>query len=195
MSRLLILGVLALAGCGLVSRFKPAAPAFAVTPTPAGPTVTQTGPAAVPAKVNTETTQTTIPFPPGAKITIETSPAQTMTPAAVITETRQQITAPTAFAPPAPPTAREQANADAVTRSYYFAGVLAILAGLLAWRAHLKAAGIAALGAIAVPLVTNFISSEWGQRVLIAVVCIAGALYAAWHFMNDKKAAATPPTS
>jgi len=181
---------LLLAGC-IPGGFKPpAAPSFVVTPTPAGPNITQTGAAAVPAQVNTARTETLIPLPPGARITIETSPEQTGAPAITITETRQQVTAPTAYAPPAPPTAREQANAAAVTRSYYFAGGLALLAGLLAWRGHLKAAGIAVLGAIGAPLATNFISSEWGQRVAIGAVCIAGAFFAAWHFMRDKNPAA-----
>lgn len=197
MAFLLSLIIFLCAGCNALPH-KAKSPTFKLT-TPQSGTIEANGDAQTPAKVETTQTETTVPIPANSQVSFvaatPTEPAKTVItlaqPSIARTVTKSEhITAPIAFTPPAGPTLGEQTDANAVTRSYYFAGALGILAALLAYRAHVKAAVIAGLCALAVVPVTKFIGSTWGQFIVIAGVCIAGALFAAWHFMNDKQRAA-----
>jgi len=187
--------LLPLAGCSSVGKLlnlsKTTPPALSVTPTANGPAVVQSGDAAQPARVVTTETQASIPVPAGAVITIAPPPFAGETQAeplpVVVTTKSTDITGPRSHTPPPPPTPSQLANADAVRQSYYFAGALVLGAGFLFWRGHVKAAVVASVCAIGVPVLANVASAEWAQRLFIAGACIAGALFAAWHFMNDKK--------
>lgn len=192
------LALIPLAGCSSVGKLigasKGEPPALTVTPTEHGSKVEQTGTSEQPARVVTTDTLTNVPIAPGSTITISPPPVQTpdevgRQPAGEVTlRTRtQDVTGPRAYAPPAPPTAAQVANADAIRQSYYFAGALIVGAGFLFWRAHLKAAAVAAVCAVLVPIVANFAGSAAAQKLFIAAVCISGALFAAWHFMQDNK--------
>lgn len=195
-------------GCGITSRLETAAKAapnfvFKAPATPAGPgaEIQQTGLAATPATVNTAATVTEIPMQPGATITITAAPRDggsarpEALPVIRVTDRREHVTTPTAYAPPAGPTLSEITDADAVRRSYYYAAALVALAALLAYRAHAKAAIVAGLAALAVVPVTKFIGSAWGQGIVIAGICVAGALFAAWHFMEDRRKATPAPAA
>ena len=188
---LLFWGAFFFIGCSITSKLKPSAPNF-LFKSRAGSEVTQAGNAAAPAQVTTGNTVTEIPLPPGASITINApavdpfNPVPEKIPVVRVTEHREQITTPTAFTPPAPPSANEIATASAL-RWFLIAGlILAIGAGLLLWRGHGKAALIAGIGAVAVPLLGKFLSEEWAVRALLITAGISGALFAAWHFINDK---------
>jgi hypothetical protein len=177
-------------GCGLPTWRGKAKAATAKIETAAGAKFEQTGDAAAPAVVSNTRRTIEIPVAPGSEIIVRAPTpalASDPLPSVTVTESAEVITGPASFSPPAPPTAREQANADAILRSYYFAGGLTLLAALLLWRGHGKAAGIAFLAAVAAPLLANFIGSEWGLRISIAGLCISGALFAAWHFMRDRQ--------
>ena len=192
----LILAAFVLVHCGCAGFRAKVAAAKAAKPPAAtvGPlVVTQSGSAEVPASSNVETSTTETVLPAGSVITVvpatennservevKLSAGTTLKTAA----SRTVLTAPRAFAPPAPPSARELANADGVAKSYWFAGALALGAAALAYTGHGKAALFAAAGAVAAPLLANFVASEIALRVVIGCACVAGALFAAYHLMH-----------
>lgn len=164
-------------------------------PTPTGP-IEIKGDALQPPEINTSQTSAEMPVPADSQVSFvgatATEPAKvtvTLKQPTIIrsTTTAQHVVGPTSHKPPAPPSLTDQADAEAVTRSYWFAGGLALLAGLLVWRAHMKAALIAGAGAIAVVPITKFVGSTWGMVVVLISLAVAASLFAAWHFMNDKK--------
>jgi hypothetical protein len=192
----LLVCILPLAGCSHVGKLvrlsKPTPPALSVIPTANGPAVTQSGDAAEPARVVTTETSASVPVPAGAVITISPPPYAEGKPnpeplPVVYTVKSSDITGPRSHVPPPPPTPGQLANADAIRQSYFFAGALILGAGFLFWRGHLKAAAVASVSAVAVPMVANIAGSEWAQKLFIAGACIAAALFAGWHFMQDKK--------
>lgn len=155
--------------------------------------VIQTGSAEVPASSNVETSNTETALPAGSVVTVTPATENTLEQVAVklsaasvlkTSASRTVLTAPRAFAPPAPPSAREVANADGVAKSYWFAGALGLAAAALAYTEHGKAALFAAAGAVAAPLLANFVASEIALRVVIGCACVAGALFAAYHLMH-----------
>ena len=176
--------------CATTTRF-PKSPVFSHN-SKTGETV-QTGDAAKHASISSVDSKTEIPFPPGSVITIRTPDAPAATvgtttaiPVATVTEHREVISTPTAFTPPAPASPSEIAKGDGIRIFYYVGGFLALAACALAYLEHGKAAIIAGIGAIAVPCLANFLSSEWAVRACVAVVCISGALFIAWHFVKGK---------
>jgi len=189
------------AGCSALPQ-KPTPPKLTV-PTPNGP-LNISGDAATAPEILTTQTQTETPVPADSQISFvaatATEPAKVLvtvkTPTVIRSTTNtQNVKGATSHQPPAPPSLTDQADAAAVTRSYWFAGGLALLAGLFVWRAHIKAAIFAGIGAVAVVPVTKFIGSTWGQVVVLLAIAVAVSLFAAWHFMNDKKQIITPSTS
>lgn len=160
--------------------------------TAAGTSLTQSGPAEAPAKVDTSKGNVEIPIPANSKVEVTdatpTEPAKiTVT---VPTETKltasttqEHVTAAKDFSPPSP---TELAKANAV-QWYFVAGGVLVLASLaLVYLQHYKAAGFAAAGAFLVPCMGQLVSSESAMRVCIAVVCIVGALVAAWYLIDGK---------
>jgi hypothetical protein len=79
-----------------------------------------------------------------------------------------------------------KANADAISKFYVYGGVLALFGAFLLWRGHVKAGFIAIGGAILCPLLARFYSSEAAQNIALAAVCIAGALFVAWHILKNR---------
>lgn len=170
-------------------------PALKVS-TPAGGIVEQTGDASAPAEVATSRQSATLPLPAGsavhvfaaspagpARVEIGLAGASTLS-----TETTgQTVKGPSAFTPPAPPTARETAIAGGIRGAWALGGVLLFLALVLAWSGHGKAAGLAFCGAALAPAAANFISSTAGQLVFAVAVSGAVALFAAWHLMEWRK--------
>jgi len=92
----------------------------------------------------------------------------------------------TAAIPTAPLSPIDIARASTLARFYWVALALGLLAGFLFYEAHIKAGVVAAAGAIAVPLLAKFFSSELAQYATLATVCISGALFMAWHFARAK---------
>lgn len=163
-------------------------------PTPNGQ-IEISGDAAIPPEVSTTQTQTETPLPADSQVSFvaatASEPAKIVVtvkqPTVIRTVTNSQTAkGATSHKPPAPPSLTDQADAAAVTRSYWFAGGLALLAGLFVWRGHIKAAVFAGIGAVAVVPVTKFIGSTWGQVVVLLAIAVAVTLFAAWHLMNDK---------
>lgn len=179
------------AGCSgvgkLVKASRATSPSLEVAQTGDGPVVTQRGDAVEPARVVVTESKASIPVPAGSVVTVTPPPGQTQAsdPVTVTTKTTD-IQGPRAFTPPAPPTASDIANADAITRSYYLSGALVLAASFLFWRGHVKASVVAVVSAIGIPIVANVAGQEWAQRLFIAGACIAGALFAGWHFVKDK---------
>lgn len=185
---------LSLSGCFTTSRAA-RSPALKVS-TPTGGTVEQTGDASAPAEVSTSRQSATLPLPAGSAVhVIAASPAG---PARVeigladastlSTETTgQTVKGPAAFTPPAPPTARETAIAGGIRGAWALGGVLLVLALVLAWRGHGKAAGLAFIGAALAPMAANFLSSTAGAVVGAVAVSGAVSLFAAWHLMEWRK--------
>ena len=153
----------------------------------------QQGEVAKSANISTSDTVSKIPFVPGSVITIRipdessasvgTAARQTDIPAAIIAEHRELISTPTTFDPPTP---SEIAKGKGVLVFYYVGGFLALAACALAYLEHGKAAIIAGVGAIAIPCLANFFSSEWALRAVVGVLCLSGGLFAAWHFVKHR---------
>jgi hypothetical protein len=101
--------------------------------------------------------------------------------------TGQTVKGPGAFTPAAPPTARETAIAGGIRGAWVLGGVLLVLALVLAWRGHGKAAGLAFIGAALAPMAANFLSSTAGAVVGGVAVSGAVSLFAAWHLMEWRK--------
>jgi len=78
------------------------------------------------------------------------------------------------------------ARANALYKFYIFGGILALIGAFLLWRTHGKAGWVAIAGAIGSPLLARFYNSETAQNFALASLCIAGALFAAWHIMKKK---------
>jgi hypothetical protein len=57
---------------------------------------------------------------------------------------------------------------------------------VLAYLTHYKAAGFAALGAIAIPIFATFVSNEAAMIIFAVTLLVSGAIFAAWHFLPDK---------
>lgn len=87
-----------------------------------------------------------------------------------------------------PPSPVDVAKAGAIEKFYWLGGALFILACLLFYRAHVKAACFALAGALGTPLLAKFYSSDAAQYVALAALCIAGALFVAWHLVKNKLA-------
>ncbi len=147
----------------------------------------------MPASSNVERSATETILPAGSVVTV--TPADATNPERVEVKlssastlktesSRQILTGPRAHTPPAPPSVREIANADGVAKSYWFAGALVLAAAGLAYTGHGKAALFAAAGAVAAPLLANFVASEIALRVVIGCACIAGSLFVAYHLMH-----------
>ena len=172
--------VLALTGCSsLTSHFKTPSVA-ARTPSMS---VSQAGTVAAPAQAAVTTTTTSMPVPAGAKVTVEmpsTLPAATPTPALETKTVSESVVAPTSFAPPAPPTAKEQAVAAGL-RWFYIGGVLCGLAALFAlYQGHPINAAVLGGGAVGLPIVGNIVSSDWAIYIVIGIAALSLGLTIAW---------------
>ncbi len=196
---LLSLIICLFAACNAPRQKPPQSPSLTI-PTPSGP-IEIKGDALTPPEISTAQNTTEMPVPAHSEISFvaatATEPAKTVVtvkePTVIRSTTNtQNAKGATSHKPPSPPSLTDQADAAAVTRSYWVAGVAALLAALLVWRGHGKAALFAGLGAVAVVPVTKFVGSTWGMVVILVTIAVAGALFAAWHFMNDKKAVPTP---
>lgn len=129
--------MLALAGCSLIHKVTD--PKATIT-APSGAVLTQTGAAQVPAKIDTDTTKTTVPIPAGTEIIVDRSQLpgvqwqdgkvsgpltlRLARDTVLTSETRSEhATAPQAFTPPAPPTPGQLADAKA--SGWFWAGLVA----------------------------------------------------------------------
>ena len=92
----------------------------------------------------------------------------------------------TAAKPSAPLSPVELARASTLAKFYWIALALGLLAGLFLWRAHIKAGVICGAGAVAVPILAKFFSSDAAQYVALAVLCVSSALFWAWHMMTAR---------
>jgi hypothetical protein len=180
-----------LSGCSLSSfRAKPRA----TITTPQGTKIEQSGNAETPSHVESGQTTTTVPLSANSQVSIVaatpdkpasvtvTSPA----PAPLVqVATLETATAPKAFTPPAPPTPAQLAQGDGVRVFYYLAAGLALLALVLGYAGHVKAAGFAAAGAIGIPFAIHFLNTLAASFVGVASVCIAGSLFATWFLVKQ----------
>lgn len=174
-------------------------------------TATQTGPAEIPASVTTETTTVTIPAvtpnsashagaaadagPGVTRVTpdVESRPGrlELATPnlasgSVVIEMRRDTATAARTYPPPSPPTAAQLAQADGVRWFYVASLVCFVVAGLLAWRAHILAAVKVAAAGVALPLLAHFFSNTVALTVAGALFAAGVAFFAAWHILNAR---------
>ena len=185
-----------LAGCSTL-KF----PAF-VHKSASGTVTKQAGPAEVPVDVSSFDSATQIPLVPGSRITIDVPPAtsagngaqdlaapKTALPAIVLKTHSEHVQGPRAFTPPKPPTLKEQADANGLANYWKLSAVAAVLGVWLLYRAHGKAALCCFAGAVAFPLVGRLVDAITANYVLLGCLCVAGGLFAAWHFMTDAKKA------
>ncbi len=169
-------------------------PTLAVT-SPISGNVTATGDAQTPAKVESAQSETTSPLPAHSEVSFipasETEPAKTVVklaaPSVARTVTKSEnITAPRAFTPPAPPTPNELATAAGI-RWFYIAGALFAVAALaLVYFQHYKAAGCAALGAFLVPTLANLLSHQSALVAAVALGVASCVLFIAWFLAKSK---------
>lgn len=160
-------------GC---SHFLPAyKPAAALVSLPSGATLQQSGPAQVPAKVTTTTETKTLPLPSGSDMVFNeklgTFTLHFAAPSTLQTETKtEHAEAPQSFAPPAPPTPAQEADAKA--RFYYYlglvVGVAAAAFGLVRGWDFVMVGGAVVAGACAFAL---FVQSHPVIFVLIGIGC------------------------
>jgi len=163
--------------------------------TPSGANLQQTGSAEIPAKISNSANTLTIPLPKqsgiavfaptdstAGRVEIIVSDATTAT----LVSTSETAVAPKAYAPPSPPSPAEIARGDGLRMFYYIAAGLVLAACVLVYLGHGKAALIAGIGAVIVPTLANFLSSEWAVRALIACACLASALCFAWYLIARK---------
>jgi protein-S-isoprenylcysteine O-methyltransferase Ste14 len=106
-----------------------------------------------------------------------------------LTQTTDRVEAKqaTAFTPPKPPTASEEASADNKRKTWWLSAGAAILGGLLIYRAHVKAAMFCFAGAVGYPILQTFSDETSARTGLLICVVVGGALFWAWHLMNDKQ--------
>lgn len=191
---LVILSTLCLTGCMTKWRTKtPVTPTQTVT---ADGTITQRGDAQVPGSVATSKISTHVALPPNSTVTFnETLGTYTLTlPAGSsfdTTGTRVETKGPTAFTPPAPPTPEQIAKGEDVARNWWFSALMAVVGGIMIYRAHVKAGLCFFAGAVGYPILQSFVSKVSANYLLVGACCVGGALYWAWHIMNDKQAAAS----
>lgn len=178
------------AGCSVLSTFKKAvSPAATVT---AGSTsVTQKGDALVPAVARTDSKKETLVIPAGSVVWQDAATGQLRyrlgADAPLVTETKaEQVSGATAFTPPKPPTAAEEADAKAdfwtvlVYRGGMVVGIAAAIYGAMhAWPFVMwggGAVGVACLFGL-------FVKSSPFLLVVIGIglaLKVAGPLL--WHF-------------
>lgn len=177
------LGTLLLAACASLPKVK--APTATIT-TPAGASVTQTGDAQAPARLDTATESRRVPLPAGSAIVFDeklgTTTISLSRDVVLTSEARtESAQAPQAFTPPKPPTASEQADARATLwyRLGLAAGLVAGIFGLVRGWDWIALGGGAIAGACAFAL---FIQRH---PVLFTVMGIGAALMVAgpyiWH--------------
>lgn len=184
--------VIVSAGCKSVPKTE--TPSLRVT-SPISGNITATGDAQTPAKIESAQTETTIPLPAHSQVSFvpatETEPSKTVVTLAAPTIARtvtksENVTAPRAFTPPAPPSASDIARADGV-RWFYIAGaVFAVAALALVYFQHYKAAGCAALGAFLVPTLANLLSHQSAMLAAVALGVASVVLFAAWYLAKSK---------
>lgn len=177
------------------SREKSPAPASAVYVSPDGAKLSQNGFASEPARIDRAESLAKVPLPKGSalrffppfgdvppKIEI-TIPQES---ALELSTNSDAVSLPKSFPPPAGPSARETALAESL-KWFHLGGIaFAVGALLLLWRGHGKAAGIAGIGAIGVPLLGNFVSSDAALWISIACSVAAISLFAAWHLVRRR---------
>lgn len=178
-----------LSGCsGVRHRPKPAAATLSAP----GVSVSQVGEAAAPAKIENKTRKTVLTLPAGTEVVPDLRTggfSYRLLADSVVTSEFSDTSAagPSSFAPDAPPTPAEEALGFGLRGSWIVGGVLVLLALVLAWRGHGKAAGLAFLGAVGVPAAAQFIGSGAGKIVAAVSITAALALFAAWHLMEWRK--------
>lgn len=155
--------------------------------TPRGAEISQKGETQAPARVNTTETRTETTLPAGSSVTIEPSGAVRVdvtaaAPLAAVVS-REEATGPQSFAPPSPAELAKGWNA----KLWGAAGLgLALLALVLALRSHFKAAAVAGVGAVLVPIVGHFVNSTAGMIAAGIFAAVAISLFVAWHLMRAR---------
>lgn len=169
---------------------------------PSGTTLSQSGFAEQPAEVSESDSSASVDLPKGS--TIEVFPASATLPGKISLKlsansslklgmkTARAVTAKS-FAPPKPPTATEIAKAEGIKIFYWLSAGLVLLALFLVWGQHYKAAGIAAGGAVVVPLVGNFVSEVSAVWVALIFVGMTATLFAAWYFVRGRAISPVEP--
>lgn len=190
LSLLIALSSWALVAC---STNKNPPPAEAVVQLPGGGSISQTGFAVVPAKVEMAGEQLTIDLPPKSVVSIEHSPStgnkniSVQIPSRSVLKLNMQsakVELPKSFPPPVPASPGSLARAASL-KWFYWAGILLAVFGLfLAWRGHGKAAWISGLGGVGVCLLGNFVSSDAALWLSIGVGCISVTLFVAWFLVH-----------
>lgn len=176
------------AGCGTapVSRLKTAAAS-----------IVSRGPVEQPASITVADTKTTIPLPAGTVVSF--SPADPIpseglkfslpvASSATVEHTSTTTTAAKNFSPPAPPTPAQEAEGSGVRVFYYLAAACALAALVCIYAQHYKAAGILVCGAAGIPFLIHLGQTAAASHLATAVICIAGALVAAWEIFEHRDA-------
>ena len=156
----------------------------------------QSGEALVPASASERLSELHLPVPKGSEISVEPRAPDESASAvrikladdsSVKISTRENFaTGARSFAPPPPPSPLELAKGSGVKVFYFLAAFLALAAIGLAYVGHGKAAMFAGLGAVGIPAAIEFFSSGVALAIGTGAVCVAGALFAAWHLMRKK---------
>jgi hypothetical protein len=151
-------------------------------------TIEQAGEIHSPAKVESSSGNVTIPLPKGSVISVSDSPeivTVTLSEAskADISVARESVVSPSSFPPPSP----SQIARGQSIQWFFLAGIglsLAALASL--YFGHGKAALIFGAGAVAVPLLGNFLASDIAQKTAIGIAVCGATLVAAWFLVKKK---------
>jgi len=180
--------------------------------------ITQTGPAAVPAKAETQRATVTLPLPAGTRIEIPsrraetgaagsgdagdlgTSPEVARIDAAVsitlpspsvltVDAVSEAVTGPQAFAPPSPPSPAEKATGWAVIAYYAALPIGLIAAGIGVWRMYPLVIVGGLLTSGAAAFGLFVAKNPWVERLMGAGVVVALLGVCLWHFWLKKRLA------
>ncbi len=172
--------------CSACSSWRPTAPKATVS-TPQG-SIVQDGPAESPATLETSTTATETPIPPGSRVTIETppapaSPGPVSSPAPILVSRTNttHLSGPKAYTPPAPPTPAQHALGVASIWAWagIALGVAAFAFGLVrGWDLVMTGGICVALGSGAILL---FGQAPWLFGVIGAGLALKFAGPYLWH--------------
>lgn len=179
--------VLTVCGCGSQVQ-RPHTPHATISTAGGASVITQTGDAQTPAAVSVSSETRTVPLPSGSSIvfdekagtiTLRLSRDSTLT----TTARTERAVAPAAFAPPAPPTAAEVAQADG-TRWFYLAAILAVIAAaLLFYTGHALSAICVGAGGLFLPVLARFYTSTVALPLCAACVASGAGLWLAWYIL------------
>lgn len=191
----ILLGLMLMQWAGCLNRIGSVPTSKAQVVLPSGAKVVQSGSVQSPAVVAVAQATAEIALPKDSVVTI-VLPTQT-TPGNISVAIRsvsslklntnfESVSMPRNFAPPEPPSPASLARASGQKLFYWIAGGLVLLTLGLAYTEHFKAAIISGIGAVATPILGNFVSETSSLVVGLIATVGAGTLYAAWYLLKGK---------